>query len=186
MSASHRWPVRPTDPEPSLDPPVGWGDWHHWAFDELFAAREPSSREHHVERKYSASAKGEAPAALAAEGEARVRAGASVTVMLMIGFALTGGSIMLWPQGLFNLVLRGPQGRSYSSPSVQRLAGGVTAIRMATCRHARLKTNLVEVGKAHSAFVNAPKFQLPAIGSVRNWGFWTPNQNFQEPTSPKR
>ena len=110
MAASHRWVVRPTDPEPSLDPSVAWGDWHHWAFDELFVAREPSSREHHAEREYSASAKSEAPAALAAEGEARVHAGASVTVMLVIGFALTGGPLKLWPHGLFDLVSEGTAG----------------------------------------------------------------------------
>ena len=48
------------------------------------------------------------------------------------------------------------------------LAGGVAAIRMASRRLARLKNNLVEIGKEHSTFVNEPKFQQLTIGSSRN------------------
>lgn len=61
-------------------------------------------------REYSPSAKSDAPAALAAEDEARVRAGASLTVLLVIEFALTGGLLLLWPQGLFELVSEGTAG----------------------------------------------------------------------------
>ena len=51
---------------------------------------------------------------------------------------------------------------------VALLAGGVAAIRMASRRLARLKNNLVEVGKEQSTFVNEPKFQQLTIGSSRN------------------
>lgn len=89
--------------------------------------------------------------------------------MLVIGFALTCGSLILWPQGLFDLGSEGTAGSLvFIALRAALLAGGVAAIRMATRRLARLKNNLVEVGKAHSAFVNEPEFQLPTNGSSRN------------------
>ena len=90
--------------------------------------------------------------------------------MLVIGFALTGGSLMLWPQGLFDLVSEAiAWSLVFIALGAALLAGGVAAIRLATRRLARLKNNLVEVGKAHSVFVNEPEFQLLTIGSSGNW-----------------
>ena len=93
-------------------PPIGvtaihwsaWGDGNQAILRESLVAREPLSRYHAWVKEYSASELTDASAALIAKDDARTSAGASVVAMLVIGFALTGGSLMLWPQGLFDLV----------------------------------------------------------------------------------
>ena len=60
--------------------------------------------------------------------------------VLVIGFALTCGSLILWPQGLFDLGSEGTAGSLvFIALGAALLAGGVAAIRMATRRLARLK-----------------------------------------------
>ena len=107
-------------------------------------------------------------------------------VLLVIGFAPTGGSLIPRPRGLFNLVSEGTaESFVFIALGVALPTGGVAIAKTATRRLARLRNNLVRVGKAHRAIVNEPDFQPSAIGSSRNGGDKTPNPNFHEPVIPK-
>ena len=107
-------------------------------------------------------------------------------VLLVIGFAPSSSSLIPRPKGLFNLVSESNAGSFvFIAHGVALPTGGVAIVNTATRRLARLRNNLVRVGKAHRAIVNEPDFQLPAIGRSRNGGDKTPNPNFQEPVIPK-
>lgn len=106
-----------------------------------------------------------AAAALAAVDDTRLRLRAFAIVMLILGLALVGGSLLLWPRGVFDIV---SDGTGESLPLVvmgaASLLSGAALITAAIRRLARLGNHLVSSGKAHSAFVNEPDFQLPSIG----------------------
>ena len=106
-----------------------------------------------------------AAAELAATDDIRIRRRAFATVFLVLGVGLVGGSLIFWPRGIFDIV---SNGTAQSVPLVAlggaSLIVGVAVITVAMRRLARLRNYLVGVGKAHSAFVNEPDFQLPTIG----------------------
>ena len=116
-------------------------------------------------KEYSASEHGAAAAALAAEDDVRIRRRTSAIVLLVLGVVIVVGSLLLWPQGLFRLF---SDGTAAALPLVALgavfLFGGTALLTVAIRRLARLRSHLVSAGKAHSAFVNEPDFQLPAIG----------------------
>ena len=116
-------------------------------------------------KEYSASEHGAAAAALAAEDDVRIRRRTSAIALLVLGIVVVGGSFALWPQGTFRLV---SDGTITALPLVALgavlLFGGTALLTVAIRRLARLRNHLVSTGKAHSAFVNEPDFQLPAIG----------------------
>jgi len=104
--------------------------------------------------------------ALAAEDDARIRRRTFAIVVLVFGLAFVGGSLLLWPRGIFQVVTKGVSTEVLTlvTIGVASLLIGAVLITAAIRRLARLRNNLVSVGKANSAFVNEPDFQMPSIG----------------------
>ena len=86
--------------------------------------------------------------------------------MLVFGLVFVGGSLLLWPRGIFQVVTKGASTEMLTlvTIGVAALLVGAVLITAAIRRLTRLRNHLVSVGKANSAFVNEPDFQMPSIG----------------------
>jgi hypothetical protein len=102
---------------------------------------------------------------LAAADNARLRRRMAARLTLLMGVVLVGGSLLLWPRGLFGLGNTEPEGSVVLIVSGSALLLlGIGGIAGATRRLSRLQNSYSSTGKPDSGFVFQPDSGVPQIG----------------------
>jgi hypothetical protein len=104
-------------------------------------------------------------AILAAADDARLRQRTLARTGLLTGIMGVGGSLLLWPQGLFGLGNNAPTASLALIISGALVLGlGIFSITWPVRRPSRVQNNYSSVGKPDAGFVFQPDIGLPQIG----------------------